>query len=186
MTITLDTVRSELEQIITEAGPESAYQPPEKVRVRHHLQGPTGEFYDNTSACEYVHEDPETGALSAGCIVGIWAHRFHAVDLDTLYRQSNDPAQEIIPRLIENHLIADEIEHNALILLRQVQIHQDNREMWFHALREAVREVEEGDTEEANEGYDEDEYDEYPDNDDDDGDQDDQDGFNDPDPSPRD
>jgi hypothetical protein len=108
--IPYDQVVQEIEEIIAEKPEGYHYQRPEN------------------GSCAYVHYD--RGRASAGCIVGVWLHRFQHIPLATLHTWEGSGADSLVARLYQRRILVRPLDRRAAKFLDILQERQDTGKPW--------------------------------------------------------
>lgn len=82
-------------------------------------------------SCAYVHVD--RGHSEAGCIVGVWLHRFQLVPLDVLHLKEGAGADMLAARLYHMKAIPRPLDRRAARFLDQLQTKADGGWTWRRA-----------------------------------------------------
>lgn len=91
---------------------------------------PEGYVYERPAngSCAYVHID--RGHSEAGCIVGVWLHRFQLVPLDVLHMREGTGADVLAARFYSMQVLPRPLDRRAAKFLDLLQTKADGGWSW--------------------------------------------------------
>lgn len=104
---------------------------------------PDGYVYERpeNGSCAYVHTHRSGKASEAGCIVGVWLHRFQLVPLDVLHMKEGQGADVLVARLFDLHVLPRPLDRRAAKFLDLLQTKADGGWSWRRSADFAAQQV---------------------------------------------